>query len=159
MNIFRTNRTPKLCARMLDDKRLVKMVLETAQLLSTAINEHGAPADTAYKTTHRNHPCSVWVRKSRRNYDWTLCLFVRLLDEYERRYMRTHKCAELRDVLIYHRSLLPAGPMSPSPLCMPDEFKSSCVFASYRAYMRSKWRNSHRVAWALRSSEPNWRQT
>ena len=66
MNIFATNSDPALAAKFLDDKRVVKMCLESAQLLCTAVIECGGEAP--YKSIHKNHPCSIWVRKSRSNY-------------------------------------------------------------------------------------------
>ena len=70
MNIFVTHLDPVKCAQNLDDKRVIKMILESAQMLSTSINVSGGKGP--YKTTHVNHPCSVWVRSSNANYYWLL---------------------------------------------------------------------------------------
>ena len=67
MNIFVISQNPDECAQALDDLRLNKMILETAQLLSTAIRFHGYTGNLAYKATHINHPCSIWARTSRGN--------------------------------------------------------------------------------------------
>jgi hypothetical protein len=70
MNIFYLDKSPYTCARYHCDKHVVKMILETAQLLCGA---HWATGGTAqYKPTHLNHPCAIWVRKSLSNYKW-LC--------------------------------------------------------------------------------------
>lgn len=93
MNIFVTSLDPVACAQALDDRRLVKMVLETAQLLSTVHRWYGtAIKDDVYKATHVNHPCSVWLRLSRGNYDWLLRHFQALLEEYTYRYNKKHSC-------------------------------------------------------------------
>ena len=68
MNIFYLAHNPTDCAQMHCDKHVVKMILETAQLLSTAHHERGSTAP--YKSTHRNHPSAVWVRSGVKQYQW-----------------------------------------------------------------------------------------
>jgi len=70
MNIFASHPSPLHSALVLDDKRVVKMVLESAQMLSTAISQRGCCAP--YRENHVNHPCSVWVRSTQGNYFWLL---------------------------------------------------------------------------------------
>ena len=73
MNIFRVHDNPRIAAMHLCDKHVVKMILETAQVLSAA--HHTAESrhmDKVYKVTHKNHPCTRWVRESKDNYLWTL---------------------------------------------------------------------------------------
>lgn len=93
MNLFVTDSCPANCVFVLDDKRVCKMVLETAQLLSNAMlirSVDGAP----YKPTHINHPITKWVANTRGNYEWTLRHFGHLCEEYYRRYEKIHKCAQ-----------------------------------------------------------------
>ena len=66
MNIFVSSFDAREAAKALDDKRLIKMVLETAQILSTNINLAGL-RQGPYKTTHQNHPAVVWCRQSHAN--------------------------------------------------------------------------------------------
>ena len=68
MNIFFFTKNQKLNARLLDDKRLVKMVLETTQLLSNGL--HLNNQKSPYKPTHLKHPCSIWSAKSKTNWQW-----------------------------------------------------------------------------------------
>jgi hypothetical protein len=82
MNIFAVSDCPIECAKALDNKRLVKMVLETAQLLCGAVVVCGGQAP--YKLTHRNHPAAVWTRKSQGNYVWLIEHFKALGAEYTR---------------------------------------------------------------------------
>ena len=67
MNIFYLHKDPKTCAEMHCDKHVVKMVLEYAQLLSTAhrVLDGDEWADKAqlYKATHKNHPSAIWARE------------------------------------------------------------------------------------------------
>jgi hypothetical protein len=90
MNIFYLHPDPKTAAKMHCDKHCVKMVLETAQLLSTAHRELDGDELSdrrgLYKSTHRNHPSAVWARANRENYDWLVGLFKGLLEEYTARY-------------------------------------------------------------------------
>lgn len=136
MNIFATSPNPVLCAIALDNKRVVKMVLETCQLLSTAVTVMGGMGP--YKLTHANHPCSIWVHASKDNYRWTLSHFDALLDEYTRRYGKVHKCQQYRDVLQNGLKLMPNLPGTDPVNCttfkdIPD------VYVAYQHYMNEKW--------------------
>lgn len=91
MNIFVLDRDPVIAARMQCDKHVVKMVLESTQMLCTAYD------DAPYKHTHKNHPCSVWSRDNLFNHMWLLVHAYALADEYSRRYNKTHKCEEVLD--------------------------------------------------------------
>jgi hypothetical protein len=108
MNIFAVSDCPVECAKALDNKRLVKMVLETAQLLCGAVVVCGGQAP--YKLTHKNHPAAVWTRKSKGNYLWLVKHFKALGEEYTRRYGRTHKSIVVCfDVVERAVELMPAG--------------------------------------------------
>jgi len=63
MNIFVVSPDTMECAKALDDLRLNKMIIETAQLLSTAMRVQGYTGNDIYKSTHVNHPCAVWARR------------------------------------------------------------------------------------------------
>lgn len=150
MNIFAVDADPGVCARYLDDKRLVKMVLETTQLLCTAINEHGGKSP--YKTTHKNHPCAVWVRQTRCNYAWTLDLLAELCAEYTLRYGKTHKCEQYLLQLLAAASYIPDGDLTPFPNCARNkslglDFTSyDNVHLAYRDYLAARWANDKKPA-------------
>ena len=86
MNIFYLDKDPKKCAEMHCDKHVVKMILEYAQLLSTAhrVLDGNEWADHVglYKATHKNHPSAIWARESAGNYFWLNKLFQELCKEY-----------------------------------------------------------------------------
>lgn len=84
MNIFYLDSNPTLCAKYHNDKHVVKMILETAQLLCGVHWVTGKEAP--YKLSHKNHPCSIWVRSSLENYLWLCELGLELCDEYTYRY-------------------------------------------------------------------------
>jgi hypothetical protein len=92
MNIFATHHHPVICAQNLDDKRVNKMTLETAQIICTVLNERGFT--TPYKSTHSNQTVVRWA-KEEDNFNWVLHHFWALANEYRVRYGKTHKCALL----------------------------------------------------------------
>lgn len=156
MNIFVTDSSPIVSAKNLDDKRLVKMVLETAQMLSTSMHVCGAP-NPPYKITHKNHPCSVWARSTKSNYQWLLDHFVALCDEYTHRYKKTHKCASLLSKFVNAKQFIPDGDLQPHANC--SRLKDIETRLAYRLTMISKWaedeENKRKPKWT-NSFPPEW---
>ena len=94
MNIFILDANPEAAAAMACDKHVVKMILETAQMLCTVARDmgyEGAP----YRSTHKNHPCTVWAAKTSSNWSWLLRHGFALCDEYTKRYGKNHKSSVL----------------------------------------------------------------
>ena len=98
MNIFFLSILVTECALLHCDKHVVKMILESAQLLWSAWHmtgdanwQYNVPSNIKiYRLTHKNHPMSIWVRKSTYNYWWLVRMAVELCIEYDRRYRCTH---------------------------------------------------------------------
>ena len=92
MNVFYLDHDPKTCATYHNDKHCVKMILEYAQLMSTAhrILDGEDVNPLIYKATHKNHPSAIWARTNGSNYEWLYELFVDLSDEYSYRYGKLH---------------------------------------------------------------------
>jgi hypothetical protein len=138
MNIFYLHAIASKAAEYHCDKHVVKMILETAQLLYSAhwvLNPAGLPED-AYRKTHANHPCAIWVRESLSNYRWLADLGYWLCREYRFRYGdKTHK-TEAR--LVWLRANSPAGLVdigtTPPRQAMPDEYKHADPVVAYRIY-------------------------
>ena len=103
MNIFYLDKSASQAAQYHCDPHVVKMCLETAQILSTVqrmyVDEETCNKNELYRSTHRNHPSVQWVQNSIRAYEWTYELFQALLAEYKFRYGRTHACASLSEAL------------------------------------------------------------
>jgi hypothetical protein len=146
MNIFFLHTNPRKCARWHCDKHVVKMLLETCQLLYTChwmtgpVDFTSAPlrkdGGQGYKKAHWNHPCSKWVRRSATCYKWLARLGMELLKEYMYRYPgKTHGCAEHVKWLYNHvpPCLNDIGWIEPA-MAMPDVYKSGDAVASYRRY-------------------------
>lgn len=163
MNIFYVDENPYKAAVALVDKHVVKMVLETAQILSTAHRvldgvDGVLPAtrdDILYKATHINHPSTKWAMESHQNYYWLVQHFSGLLKEYSFRYGKDHKCEELMEELAlfpYNIRIRPS--FREPPLAMPDEYKvPGDAVASYRNYYRIGKKHLH--SWKKRSP-PDW---
>ncbi len=162
MNIFVLHNDPLLAAMMLDDLRVPKMIVESGQMLATALRAWGMDDDdlvhtgvvtlkgTPWRSTHRNHPCTVWARESRSNFLWLAEHALGLCYEYRHRFGKTHGSESAIEAMESLASMIPEGPLTPFALAMPDEFKTDDTVASYRAYFRTK-----PCRW-VRKSAPIW---
>lgn len=131
---------------MLDDKRLVKMILESAQMLGHTFNEHGVDHPYKFKSSHRVHPCTVWTGASFGNVEWLMSHTCALELEYERRFDRTHRSfrtlPEAFDRfcrITTHRTAMtePANCARNSKLGL--DFTMYRVHHAYRLYLLAKW--------------------
>ena len=138
MNIFYLDACPFASARMLCDKHVVKMIVETCQILST-VKHHYNDVDhdfTVYSPTHRHHPSVRWTTESNEHYTWLWQHLVGLLNEYEHRYSRKHKCAEMVNILMVPPLAMPRVPFTEPPPAMDAKYivKGDSSVASYRNY-------------------------
>ena len=140
MNIFYLDKCPEKAARLQYNKHVVKMILESAQMLCTA--HHcimGEDADVPYKPAHRNHPSTIWARQSGENYTWLYRHMMELGKEYEKRYSKKHlsiiKCEDPLSIL--PGGILETG-LTKMPQCMPDEYKDECSIQAYWNYYIGK---------------------
>lgn len=156
MNIFFLHIWPQLAAEYHCDKHVVKMIIETAQLLYTAhwlLNPEGLPKN-AYKKAHVNHPSAIWARKTLCNYMWLASLGWWLCKEYQYRYGedKVHKSEEHIVWLLNNppKSIPHIGFTKP-PLAMPDEYKQNDFIEAYRTfYIESKMRKRKLVKYTKR---------
>lgn len=134
MNIFVLNEDPVLAAKDQCNKHVIKLVLETAQLLCTAVIETGGTAP--YRATHKNHPCAIWARETKANFNWLRRHGLALAAEYTYRYGKTHKSESVIEEL--SDDTIPDGLLTSFALAMPDECKvAGDAVASYRNYYRT----------------------
>ena len=159
MNIVATSICPIESAQALDDKRVVKMVLETAQLLCTTVSFYNYTFSGIYRPTHTNHPCAIWARESVQNYRWLCVHGVALADEYAYRYDKQHKsrsiieiCIEMEWELEPH---LPTDGHTMFANCTPLKHIENVVQA-YRIYMADKWATDKRHPHWTRRGPPRW---
>jgi hypothetical protein len=152
VNIFYLDHEPVKAAQYHVDKHVVKMILETAQLLSNAHWLNGL--EGFYRKTHLKHPCSILVANSYYAYKWALDLGLALHDEYQYRYgeHKTHKSIECLKWASKSKITLPRIEL-PQSLAMPDKYRFSCPVMSYRTYYINDKR--HIAKWTRRGT-PYW---
>ena len=180
MNIFYLSHDPEECAKFHVNRHATKMVLEYAQLLSTAhrvldgtmsvgLSDSGRKKTSyilpdqrnsiLYSATHINHPSAIWVRKTHQNYIWLTDLLEELCMEYTYRYEKVHK-VERDGLLKVLRTNIPAnipiGPFTEPTPAMPDDVKvPGNSLASYRNYYNKN--KTHLADWKKRPV-PQWFQ-
>ena len=157
MNIFYVHKEADKCAQYHCDKHTIKMILEYAQLLSTAHHIlDGKPAINCYKKTHTNHPSAVWARKNASNYKWLWHLLLNLCKEYTKRYDKIHKTQHsgIVKALIKLPKNIAEGEFTQPPQCMPDYCKDNTdAITGYRNYYikeksyMAKWKNTPIPTW------------
>lgn len=153
MNIFYLDRDIDKCVQAHCNKHVVKMILESAQLLSSVHHSTGTGNEQMYKLTHKNHPDAVWARSSLGNYEYLISLAILLGEEYTFRYGRIHKSVGIIERLPYP-SGVPDGLFADPPKCVHDDFKGiEDTVEAYRAYYcRDK---AYMCTW-LRRPVPEW---
>lgn len=135
MNIFYLDEDISKCAEYHCDKHVVKMILETAQLLSTVIHESGiTPSFRIYRKTHVNHPSAKWARESSHHFRYLVSLGLSLCSEYTKRYGKIHKTQEILENINSIDISLPDKGFIPPPQAMPDKYRSSDTVKAYRDY-------------------------
>jgi hypothetical protein len=132
MNIFVLDNDPVIAATYYLDKHAVKMPLEFAQLLCTAISLQGL--ETPYKSTHINHPCAKWLRESLGNWNWLILHGLAVSEEYTKRYGKRHKSQDVIEWCAENPPKFESTGITPFAQAMPDEFKNEDVVEAYRAY-------------------------
>jgi hypothetical protein len=158
MNIFFIDQDPVIAAQAMTDKHVIKMILESAQLLSTAHRVLDGYEDTfitkaghnkktyllhnsfyenlLYRCTHINHPSAIWVRESTANYMWLYKHMMSLGYEYTKRYGKQHKTIQDLSVAL---SVVPqnihTGDLTEIKVAITNEqWHNDDPIKSYRAY-------------------------
>ena len=178
MNIFYIDHDPIKAAQGMVDKHVVKMILESAQLLSTAHRLldgtqvegtsktgrkakrwilHDSRQDVLYLATHIHHPSAVWCRQSVENYSWLVEHFFALMHEYTHRYTKKHACfGDLSFMLQSPPHKLKDYDWTNMPCAMADEYKiSDDPLTNYRNYYKigkatmHKWTNREPPEWII----------
>ena len=155
MNIFYLDPHPKTCAEMHISKHVVKMIIEYAQLMSTAHRVidgeeyidassgrkikrwrlDDAREQQLMKASHINHPSAIWCRENQANYAWLYRMWLHLLEEYTYRYGKVHACARLKDALRYPPNKITIGDFTEPTPAMPNDIKiPGNSLASYHNY-------------------------
>jgi len=179
MNIFYVHQDPVICAQQHVDKHVVKMILEYAQLMSTAhrvldgneiegLSKSGRKAkrwvlpdereDALYKASHINHPSAKWCRHSLANYQFLFKLWIELMREYHYRYGKIHSSMRLAKHLKNPPSKIAVGDFCAPWRAMPDEFKEERTVPDYTVKSYRNYYNGAKFSmfkWKNRT-EPSW---
>ena len=150
MNIFVLDSDPVTAAKLSCDKHVVKMILESAQLLCSPFPQGDAP----YRRTHYNHPCSVWARESVDNYKWLIRHAYGLGEEYTYRYGKTHKSLNVVNWCNenHHSLKLPKKGLTKFAQAMPEEYRTDDVVTAYQTYYQ---KDKHGIATWKRREVPS----
>ena len=155
MNIFASSSCPVESASFLDTKRVRKMCLESAQLLSTALRVNGYTDSGIYRIAHLNHPSNLWCRKTQGNYKWLLAHFKALCEEYTRRSGKIHASSKLLPIFETNIHLIPIGEQTPFSnnarnLTKGVDFTHEPnVHIAYQSYLNARWEtDKHEPTWS-----------
>lgn len=179
MNLFILDKNPEKAARLQCDKHVVKMIVESAQMLSTAHRmldgtEEKRPSKSGkrmvrywtlpdkreeilYKAVHTGHPCTVWTMESHLNYGWHTVHFMALCDEYRYRYGKEHKTMSLIPYLMNMPKNIKQGELTPFRLAMqanPECIHPDDPVRSYREFYVTK-KDRFSMKWTKRDV-PEW---
>lgn len=164
MNLFILSLIQKEIAESMMDKHVSKILLEAVQMLCSAkrVLEPTDMHECLYKIAHKNHPVTIWCRKSKANFVWVLDLVDHLHAEWRFRY--GHKETKFHKsylVAQYLRENMPPDyafeetGLTPFALAMPDEYKTDDPVLSYRNYYMSE--EKRKIAtWNKRREKPAW---
>ena len=135
MNIFYLDECPVKAAQVQYNKHVVKMILESAQMLCTAHHVYGNPNNVPYKQAHLNHPSTIWTRENSLHYDWLYEHMLALGNEYTKRYGKKHlSITKCKIPLANQPENIPHEECEQPPQCMPDEYKDKCSIKAYWNY-------------------------
>lgn len=154
MNIFVLDVDTKKCAQYHNDKHVVKMILETAQLLCGVHHVVESQYEIPYKLSHKNHPSAIWARECIENYIWLCDLGLELCEEYTYRYGKRHKSQDIIEWCLLNKPALKENnDITPFALAMPNECKIGNAVDSYRNYYMvekrrmASWKNRQTPEW------------
>jgi hypothetical protein len=174
MNIFVLDSDAVESARMMCDKHVVKMILESAQLLSTAhhvldgeqVKIVGKRSYTTYKcdlpnickATMINHPCTIWTRENSANYLWLWKHGKALCNQYTMRYNKRHVMEDMYDGNLFYvpKNILKSRKITPFAQAMPDQYKDANAVIAYRNYYLNE--KSRFAKWKI-GNIPEWYST
>ncbi|GCE65828.1 hypothetical protein OMCYN_01774 [cyanobiont of Ornithocercus magnificus] len=163
MNIFYTDKDPEAAARSLPDKHVVKMPVETVQMLVSALLRHGiqprvfTSKGTIHKGGYHHHPSTIWAGDTQANAMWLWQHGMSLCAEYSQRYGKTHFAEGQLMLILDYLPKLPAGDLTSPTLAMPAECKTADPVESYRNCIRAKVAAKPKsFVWSKGTAAPTW---
>ena len=157
MNIFFLDRDPYKAALALCDKHVPKMLLESAQMLSTAVQANAEKKfDDLYKPAYPKHPMTIWVGFNRDCFRWALENAVYINHQYEQRFNKGHKSFRVIETIYNNNYIddISNGFFKEPPQCMPDEYKDKDYITAYRKYYQGA--KAYFAKWEKGVFAPEW---
>ena len=151
MNIFVLDRDIRRCARFHCDQHVIKMILESVQILCTSLNKRGFV--TPYRSTHVKHPCVLWVDRSYDNFLWLSMLAEELNREYRYRWQKHTDHASMKVLRQIRQLEYERAGLTEFAQAMPDEHKHGNVVRAYRDFY---WHEKMQFARWTRRPVPAW---
>jgi len=165
MNLFILSLIPKEIAEYMMDKHVSKILLEAVQMLCSAkriLDPDDEINEKIYKLAHKNHPVTIWCRKSKKNFLWTLELIEELHNEWKYRYnhpeSKVHKSYLIAQILknnLPHEDKFQEKSLTPFALAMPEIYKSDNPVIAYRNYYMSEEKQKI-ASWKKKREKPCW---
>ena len=165
MNLFILSLIQKEIAEYMMDKHISKILLEAVQMLCSAkriLDPDDESNERIYKLAHKNHPVTIWCRKSKANFIWTLDLVEELHKEWKYRYGHPEtKMHKSYIVSLYLRENIPndskfeENDLTPFALAIPDRYKTDDPVLSYRNYYMSEEKQKI-ASWKKLREKPDW---
>lgn len=152
MNIYVLSHDPREAARYHVDRHVVKMIVESAQILCTVLHETGVEAP--YRPTHRHHPVVRWAGASLSNWRWLRELALALNDEYRYRFGREKDHASATVIRSLPEPPIPDRGLTPFAQAMPEKYRRDDAVEAYRAFYRGA--KAHLARWTRRSAPAWW---
>lgn len=150
MNLFTTSDNTKFCVQSLDDVLLRKTIVESAQMLSTAIllnDKIKIKPENIYKKYNANEEHNVWVRTNKSNYKWTLMYLIDALMEYNYRFNKNHETWNVAQILTQYENNFEEGEMTDFPRKFNQSYENydylmniKNTFQAYKEYLNTKWK-------------------
>lgn len=159
MNIFVLDNDVDKNVSYYVDRHVIKMSTELCQMLSTnyiLCNRENNYPSFLYKVTHRNHPCTIWLRESKENFKYGIKLANAIISEYDYRYSKPDKYVRARQIIKFLNSIelpLESKGLTTFALAMPEEYRCADVVKSYRIYYNNEkrhlfnWKNRNKPYW------------
>ena len=160
MNIFYLHKDPVIAAKVQYNKHVVKMILESAQMLCTAHHHYDENTDVPYKKAHYNHPSTKWTRQSIHHVDWLLNHGFEICSEFKKRYGKTHATENVLEWVRVNKHLLdgkiPTTEFIPPPQCMPEEYKLPDTIEAYKKFYIEDKIGVKGLSWKKLNNKPSW---
>jgi hypothetical protein len=170
MNIFASDKSPIISAQNLDDKRVGKLIIETAQMLCNAAEFFNIEIHAPYtlSKSHKNHPCALWTHKNKQNFIWLIEHYVALSSEWEYRRGKVHgasrfvqEFAKIRARLIQENSFGEVSIFVNAARNTAKQLDFRCVDnvnLAYRLYLSERWKTDIRKPVWTNRQKPEWEE-